>query len=351
MSAVDALWAPLVEHGSQWCAPNVHAAAQWLVVDGTPWRAALTLPGPRNSYVVSPAGQYLDYAMEETRRLGPAQRLFSRTTLHAIAPVLRRLDPVLCLDALPVSTVLRPSRTRASWATLTEAARVAHPATPRVVRAIDSVTGADTLAHLTSLGYELIPSRLVFHQDPARVAFWSHRNLRHDRALAARAPLEVRTLHSPDAPRIADLYWMLYGDRHSTLNPRFSPEWLAHGMAAGVLRGEGIMHHGQLAAAYLSYSIDHVMTNPVFGYDTTLPQAIGLYRRLSLLALESAHQTGHLLHASSGAPAFKATRGGLPAIEYHAVDLHGVSGHQRLAWDITLRIARRIGPAMLRAAH
>lgn len=350
-TVVDALWSPLVAHASAWCAPNVHATATWLDVDGVRWPVAITQVTRRNSYVVSATGQYLDYALEETRRVpSPAARAGARVMLGALSPMLRALDPVVVVDALPVSTVLHGDRPAAAWRDALDAARERWPHTPRLVRSLDGVTGAAAMAALRLPGVSLMPSRLVFHQDPRHEAFWRARNLRHDHALQASEPLESRVLHPGDAAEIQRLYWLLYGDKHSTLNPDFTVPWLAQAMRAGVFTGAGLLHGGRLAAAYLSYRVQGVMTNPVFGYDTALPQALGLYRRLSLLALEDARARGCLLHASSGAPGFKASRGGVPAIEYHAVDLRGVRGVQRAAWEAALRIAGAVGPAMLRRA-
>ena len=350
-STADAMWEPLVAHGTCWCAPNVHAEACWLDAGGVRWRVAVTTVTPRNSYVFSPTGQYLDYALEETRRIPSAfSRVTGRAAVRALAPMLRALDPVVVLDALPVSTVLHVRRDSAAWAAALAAARDRWPTLPRLVRSLDEVASAHTLEVLRTLGIPLIPSRLVFHQDPRADTFWRARNLRHDVALMAREPLDVRPLAAADAPVIARLYWQLYGDKHSELNPAFTPQWLAHAMAAGVLAGEGVVHEGRLAGAYLAYAVDGIMTNPVFGYDIALPQSLGLYRRLGVLALQAARRNGHLLHASSGAPAFKATRGGVPAIEYHAVDLRGVRGARRAAWAATMRIAAAIGPPLLRRA-
>lgn len=346
---VDALWAPLVDHGSRWCAPNIHADARWLDVDGERWRLSFTQPASRNSYVVSATGQYLDYAREELHRLpAPFVRNASRVLLSVAAPMLRALDPVLILDALPLSTVLHPARSESQWARALRATRAAHPGYPILVRSLDNVTGDRTLTQLRSLGLSLMPSRLVFHQDPRTTDFWTARNLRKDTALMERAPLACRALAPTDAEQIAALYWMLYGQKHSRLNPQLSAAWMAHGMASHALRGEGIEYNGRLVAVYLSYGVEGVMTNPVFGYDTSLPRALGLYRRLSVMALRAARQQGMLLHASSGAPGFKATRGGIPAIEYLAVDLSGARHLQRLAWQGALRVAQSIGPQMLR---
>jgi hypothetical protein len=349
---IDKLWAPLVEHGVDWCAPNASADASWLAVSGVAWRVAVTRPARRNCYVVSATGQYLDYAREEIRRLPSAmQRVASSAAVGVLAPVLRRLDPIVVLDALPVSTVLHVPRTDVDWAAAVDAARQAYPGVPIIVRSLDSIGSGSTLDALSRIGMQLVPSRLVFHQDPRVDAFWHIRNVRHDLALARHAPLPVRELTSADTDRIAELYWLLYGHKHSLLNPHFSTAWLAHGIERGVLTGEGIVHDGHLAAAYLSYNVDDLMTNPVFGYDTALPQQLGLYRRLSLLTMQSARRAGLRIHASSGAPLFKSSRGGVAVMEYHAVDLRGVRGAQAAAWSLLLRVATAVGPSVFSKAE
>lgn len=351
-SLLDTLWEPLVAHGAGWCAGNIHADVGWLEVGRDRWRVAVTRPIARNCYVVSATGQYLDYATEEIRRLPSAMlRGLSHASLLPLAPMLRRLDPIVVLDALPVSTVLHASRSPSQWAAAVDRAREAFPGVPIVVRSLDERACPEALECLPDAGMTLLPSRLVFHQDPRASAFWTIRNVRHDVQLAREKPLESRPLVVEDSHEIAALYWQLYGEKHSELNPRFTAAWLAHGIASGVLRGAGLMHDGRLAAAYLSYTVEDVMTNPVFGYDTMLPQQLGLYRRLSVLTMQDARARGVRIHASSGAPGFKASRGGEATIEYHAVDLRGVRGAQRVAWETTLRVSNAIAPRMLRSAR
>lgn len=347
----SALWQPLVDQGAGWCAPNIHAEAGWLDVHGAPWALSVTRCVPRNCYVVSATGQYLDYALEETRRL-PAglSRGASVRGLQLLAPLLRRLDPIVVLDALPVSTVLHASRSASEWRDAIDAARAAFRGAPIVIRSLDAVHAPELLRTVTEHGLSLVISRLVFHQDPRPSTFWQIRNVRHDLHMARRQPMEQRPLQPADAPDIAALYWQLYGEKHSSLNPRFTPQWLEHAMDAGVLTGNGIVHEGRLVAAYLSYRVGDVMTNPVFGYDTSLPQELGLYRRLSLLTMETARHDDLRIHASSGAPGFKASRGGVATIEQHAVDLRTVRGAQLVAWQATIQIARALGPRMLARA-
>lgn len=347
----DQLWDPIVARGTEWCAPNVHADAHWLDVDSERWRVAVTRPRARNSYVVSATGQYLDYAREEARRIPSATlRALSYAAMQSLAPVLRALDPIVVLDALPVSTVLHVPQPQSRWRAALERARAEFRGLPIVVRSVDQICSMDLLVTLRDLGMAMMPSRLVFHQDPRAEEFWRIRNVRHDLALCAAAPMESREMTTRDCPQIAALYWQLYGEKHSALNPQFTASWMAHGIEHGVLSGEGLIHDGRLAAAYLSYSVENVMTNPVFGYDTTLPQQLGLYRRLSVLTLRRAQSRGQRVHASSGAPGFKASRGGVPTIEYHAVDVRSARAVQHAAWRLALRVADAIGPRLLRSA-
>ncbi len=349
---LDSLWEPIVTRGSSWCAPNMHADAEWLDVGSSRWRVSITRRARGNCYVVSATSQYLDYAREEIPRVPSALlRVLTMSAMRPLAPMLRALDPVVVLDALPVSTVLHVERTPARWRELIDRARTVYRGLPLIVRTLDAVETPDLLEMLRGIGLVTIPSRMVFHQDPRTVDLWRTRNVRHDLALTTRLPMESRPLCAHDQHRIAELYWQLYGEKHSRLNPEFSAAFLAHGLETGVLRGEGILRDGRLIAAFLAYSAGETMTNPVFGYDTSLPQELGLYRRLSVLTMQYARDRGLRIHASSGAPGFKASRGGVPTLEYHAVDLATVHGSQRAAWVATIGIANRIGPHVLRRAR
>ena len=66
-----------------------------------------------------------------------------------------------------------------------------------------------------------------------------------------------------------------------------------------------------------------LLTPPLFGYDTRLPQSLGLYRLISTLTSLEGQRQGALVHFSAGVGAFKRARGGVNAIEYNAVyDAH-----------------------------
>ena len=90
------------------------------------------------------------------------------------------------------------------------------------------------------------------------------------------------------------------------------------------------------------------ITFPLVGYDTSLPQNIGLYRMLSALMLKHAHENDLLLHMSSGASHFKRLRGGKPHIEYSAIFTKHLPLYRRLPWHIIRAIMVYIGVPIVR---
>jgi hypothetical protein len=81
-----------------------------------------------------------------------------------------------------------------------------------------------------------------------------------------------------------------------------------------------------------------VMTQPLFGYDTRLPQAEGLYRLLTLITLQEGLQRNLLVHASGGVGKFKKIRGGKSVIEYNAVFARHLPRKRQMPWKLLKKI-------------
>jgi len=89
------------------------------------------------------------------------------------------------------------------------------------------------------------------------------------------------------------------------------------------------------------------MTTPLFGYDLSIPQELGLYRILSLKLIEEATNRELVLHQSSGAGQFKKCRGGVPVIEYNAVYIRHLSLFRRIVWKTVKIISNKIAMPMI----
>ena len=76
-----------------------------------------------------------------------------------------------------------------------------------------------------------------------------------------------------------------------------------------------------------------IVTVPIVGYLTDLPQKLGLYRRLMAFALRYCAEHNLRLNFSAGAPDFKKVRGARPEIEYIAVNVQHLPNKRAKAWQ------------------
>jgi hypothetical protein len=83
------------------------------------------------------------------------------------------------------------------------------------------------------------------------------------------------------------------------------------------------------------------MTQPLFGYDTSLPLEEGLYRLLTLVTLQEGVKRGLLVHASGGVGKFKKVRGGESVTEYNAVFTKHLPRKKAIAVEVDRRCRRR----------
>ena len=90
------------------------------------------------------------------------------------------------------------------------------------------------------------------------------------------------------------------------------------------------------------------MTTPLFGYDTGLPPALGLYRMLSMVTYREARERQLLLNQSSGAGNFKRTRGGRPNVEYSVVYERHLPAGRRLVWQALARTINGVAVPLMR---
>jgi len=90
------------------------------------------------------------------------------------------------------------------------------------------------------------------------------------------------------------------------------------------------------------------VTAPIVGYDTHLPQRLGLYRLLMATVYDRAADLGCRINLSAGAAGFKRLRGGLGVIEFSAVYSRHLPQPQRRALDLLAGVTRHIGEPLMR---
>jgi hypothetical protein len=166
-------------------------------------------------------------------------------------------------------------------------------------------------------------------------------------AQADYAVVEPGEIGPADYARMAQLYGYLYLDKYTDLNPQYSTEFIAAAHRGGLIDFYGLRRNGQLDGAIGFFDAGEVMTAPIVGYDTALPQVVGLYRRLMAIGMRRARQRRMLFNMSAGAAGFKRNRGAVPAIEYAAVYTRHLPVNQRIACWIVQAVLERVGQTLL----
>ena len=306
------------------------------------------------TFVCSPRVGYIDYPLEELSHfpnpyLVPALRAVISTVGAALS--LADVDRIVHVNNWMLSTNL-PVELDPTLATDQTNKLVAHyPAHILAMRSLTRRQNAPLIDALVSLGWLLLPSRQVFLIDDVARDSLRRRDTRRDDKLWQMGKFtleECQSLSATDADRIVALYAMLYLDKYSRLNPHYTAEFVmltqAIGMirylvlrdGKGVIQGFGGMHRlGQYA------------TMPLIGYDTAVPQDQGLYRLSFHAGSLYAARHGLKFNMSSGATAFKRTRGATAEMEFTAFFLKHLPLPRRLPFGCLRWVAMNLGRPLL----
>ncbi|MDU5144244.1 MAG: GNAT family N-acetyltransferase [Paenibacillus dendritiformis] len=311
-----------------------------------------------NTFVCSPYTHYVRYAREELDRL-PSRPLRAALSvlLNGIGAGLRaaRFDACVMVNNWLLSTNLYPERlTESHMRVIVATLKRQYPGHAIMLRSLTSSLHGPLLEGCRREGACLVPSRQIYLLRPADPAWQNAKArwlLKRDYALIERHGYTIDgpgQIGESDVPRIEELYGKLYLEKYSRYNPDFSREFIRLALRDGILQLHGLRKDGRLDAVLGFFCRDGIMTTPLFGYDTALPQRLGLYRMLSAALLELARENGHLLHESAGAAQFKRNRGARADIEYSAVFCDHLPIGTRLAWRSLAGLLTRVGIPVMR---
>ncbi len=306
----------------------------------------------RDAYICSNITGFIHYARDELK-LVPSRTARWGTHLILIPSYwllrLARINRAVFVNNFLFSTNLYPKE-GFSDETIREWTRHLMERYPEHVifwRSLTDFSHQSLLDRFKSHGYGLIPSRQIYVLDSKKSPYLNRRDVIRDRALLNKTSLiQVQNdeIQESDYARIAELYRQLYVEKHSVYNPQYTPEFMRSGHQAGVLQFFGLRNeHGELEAVVGYWERDDVFATPILGYNTAIPQKVGLYRMLSAHMASEAVRREKPLHYSSGASDFKRSRGALDFIEYSAVRYsHLKSPFRKFVWRLLERSANAI---------
>ncbi len=339
--------------GVQTYVSNALGRVERLSVDGLDFPLSIHEPvaGQQQSYVSSPCATYGKYALTELETL-PTKGL------HYPLSVLIKgvdgwlagagFDKVVSLNNWFLSTNLFPHWSPMSLKPLTAQLCDRFPDSFLITRSLNGYHHAALIQRFVEAGWQLLPARRIWRMEPKSP---HKRDRKADDRLLAKTPYQrvsADTFSASDFDRAKDLYDQLYLDKYSGLNPAFTAELLKFGHSCGMFRLEALRNEaGQLDGIAGTIRCNGVITTPVFGYDTSLPQKLGLYRMLSAIAFDHMEQAGCSYNLSAGAGSFKRLRGAEPTIEWTACYMRHLPFARRLPIGVLRTLLQNIGVPLM----
>jgi hypothetical protein len=251
------------------------------------------------------------------------------------------LDKVAYVNNYLLSTNLYPSVNNDQLSALSEALPKWFPDRVIVFRSVDQKKNPHVYQSLENSGYELVLSRQVWYMEPESALKTTQ--CKEDMRVLRKSEYDVvsgRDLSDDELRRALQLYEMLYLQKYSFYNPQFTFDFLKLARDEEILHLYALKKNGRVNGVMGFFIRNGAMTQPLFGYDTSLPQEEGLYRLLTLVTLQEGVKRGLLVHASGGVGKFKKLRGGESVTEYNAVFTKHLSFRRQLPWKLIKAISK-----------
>ena len=352
--AVAALVGAFREAGSRAMIANLDTRVEVLRAGGHVFPVTFNDAGSGTCYICCPSTAYIDYAMDEARNFAarPALAALVRGSVRACAPLVRAagLDHQVQVNNWLYSTNPLPALDGDAAREMRDALVARHPDRAVVLRSLNAIADAPSIAALRSAGFRMLPMRRIWILDHAGRTTDTSRS---DRARLRRTPLCRVDTHEfgrveGDYERARELYDLLYLDKYTPLNPHYTARYVREMHRRGVFEMAGLRDgDDRLVAVTALFRNGNTLTQPVVGYDTALPASLGLYRLAMLMAQDHAREHGLFFNMSAGAGGFKRRRGAVPAIEFMAVHVAHLPAIRRAATAAMETVLHRVGVPLL----
>lgn len=350
-------WLPLMKGGATQFIDNVNSQLFALAIDELVFPVTVNEREWQNSYVCSPYSHYITYTKEELYTLNnPLLEQVLEILLNGMGIILQlgKINQVVIVNNWLLSTNLYPNLSKSQIAALTTYLQGKFPKHTIIFRSINTYLDDCLFAAFQDNGYHPIGSRQIYLYNPQNqspVKSKMRWRLKQDFNLIKKQGYEViqsDEIPLNEIPRLVELYNALYLEKYSKNNPQFNANLLELALKNKALHLQALRKAGRIDGVIGFYEMNGMMTTPILGYDTRLPQSVGLYRMLSAQLTLEATRRGIILHQSSGAASFKRFRGFVGNIEYSAVFYQHLPFWRQWVWRLLGFLVNNLAVPLMR---
>lgn len=344
---------PLFENGIQTYIENIEAQLLAIRVGDHLLPATVSEPQLDNCFVCSPTSFYGGFSKERVKTI---QNPWLKAPLTPLVETLHRglhfshVDKIVYVNNWLLSTNLYPDLTASEIEEVRDALVERYPGHAIAFRSINQVENGNCYRSLRNAGFRMVACRPIYFVDAKQDEHFSSRMFKSDEKILRNTEYSIETaetLQEEDFPRIIEIYRKLYLDKYSTINPRLTTEFIRLCKENGILDLRLFRKEGRIDGVLGFTSRHGVMTSPLFGYDTSLPKELGLYRMISALLSLEAKKQGVLLNMSSGAGSYKTLRRARPYIEFNAVYTKHLGKRRNLPWTFLQTLMNRVAQPLM----
>lgn len=353
---VERFFKPLIENGMERYVSNVQTELRLLFIDDLALPLTINHKEYDNSFVCSPFGYYVSYAM---LYLDLIKNPFGRKVCEGVMKSFYKLLPLakinqcVCVNNWPFATVLWPKISPDQIHQIKEKLIADYPDHAIVFRSFNEDINQDLLAALKQSGFSIIASRQIFYTNGGDPEVFKTRIFKSDLKLMRECNYEIwgnSQLREEHLPRLVELYRLVYLEKYSDLNPQHTADLLSLGLRTNTMQLRAIVKDGEIDGVVGFYVRNGIMTCPFFGYDTKKPLGDKLYRIMCTVLMLEARDRQVLFHQSSGAAFYKTIRRAKNCIDYTAVYTKHLPFYRRLPWLCIRAIMNGIGVHFMKDA-
>lgn len=291
-----------------------------------------------NSYVCSPYSFYVSYAQASLDIIkNRGLKTFFSGLLRGVSKLFKYLqfNKVVIVNNWLLPTNLYPKIDVKLITEITQFVQNLFPNHVIVFRSIDAFTNQSQYQALKEHSFKLIATRQIFITDTSQKNVFETRLFKSDLKLLRSSGYEIVEdccLSKVEISRMLELYQGIYITKYSGLNPQVNQHYIQLALDRKILRFKALKKDGIIDGVAGYVCRNGIMTCPLFGYDKTKPQQVGLYRLLSTVLMLEAKEKEMIYHQSAGASTYKKIRKAQDHIEYTAVYDKHLPFKRKIPW-------------------